>query len=80
MRLAIVVILLATIFDAVRDATFGRWPWLPWHGVKWIAFYSPLVYIVWYEKMPVFDVVVLAAICLGLWEVVSRLAKRPWKG
>ena len=77
--LALAVILLATAADAIRDATFWRWGWWPWHCVKWIAFYSPLAYIAWREEMPLWFVAVLAFFCLGLWEFVSRLFKRPWR-
>ena len=46
----LLIIYIATCFDAWRDAQScrkDRVGWKQWHWVKWVAFYTPLVYIVW---------------------------------
>lgn len=45
----LLIIYLACVFDAWRDAQScrkERISWKKWHIVKWCAFYPPLVYLV----------------------------------
>lgn len=72
------MIMIATVFDAARDATIGELPWLASHAIKWIAFYTPLVYIVWRERWKPITVVAVASIGFLLWELTSKLLGRPW--
>ena len=43
--IAIAVILVATCFDALRDAWMRNAGWWKRHSVKWISFYLPLTFI-----------------------------------
>ena len=44
--LASVACLVSSFFDGVRDSGVSRWAgWWPWHRVKWIAFYTPLLLV-----------------------------------
>lgn len=76
----IIVVLWATVFDALRDRYYpalqAQWPrWSKeqwrWHVFKWLAFYPQLIYIIWefhiYEKM------LLALICLFVWRFVYTI-------
>ncbi len=42
---AIAVILLVSVFDALRDAWMKSEGWWKRHIVKWVAFYSPMVFL-----------------------------------
>ena len=42
---AVVVVLVATAFDALRDSWMRSEGWWKRHAVKWISFYLPLTYI-----------------------------------
>jgi hypothetical protein len=72
------VILVASMFDAARDATIGKLPWLASHAIKWIAFYTPLVYIVWRERWKPTVIAVIAILSFLLWELTSIIFGRPW--
>ena len=50
--IALLVILVATFCDPIRDALYGKADWWTWHICKWAAFYPPLVYIVLSEWTP----------------------------
>lgn len=50
--IALLTILVSCFFDPIRDATYGKVSWWEWHAYKWIAFYTPLVYIVLREWWP----------------------------
>ena len=74
----IAIILVVTVCDALRDRWHGdlgkleRWTekqWR-WHVVKWISFYSPLVYILLQLRSECSSVAFLAIFCLILWRVV----------
>lgn len=43
--IAIAVIFLVSFFDALRDAWMKKESWWKRHIVKWVSFYSPLVFI-----------------------------------
>ena len=42
---AVVVVLLSCVFDALRDAWMRSEGWWKRHIVKWISFYAPLSFI-----------------------------------
>ena len=42
---AIVLVLVTSAFDAVRDGIMKTGSWWERHTVKWVAFYSPLIFI-----------------------------------
>lgn len=68
------VAIIATVFDALRDRFYPRianeWPrwtneqWL-WHGLKWVSFYTPLIYIIW--GLNIYEKLLMALICFILW-------------
>lgn len=43
--IAILVLITASIFDALRDAWMRSEGWWQRHAVKWISFYTPLAFI-----------------------------------
>lgn len=73
----IILIAWATVFDALRDRYYPKlanaWPrWTReqwrWHIFKWLAFYPPLVYIVW--SFHIYEKFLLAMICFFIWRFV----------
>ena len=68
---AVVIILVATGFDALRDAWMRSASWWKRHAVKWISFYLPLAWIL-YREVP-FPQSILVVI--GSW-VVWRCSLR----
>lgn len=69
----ILIIAIATIFDAWRDAWINA-AWWPRHVVKWVAFYVPLIYLLykdgWFERKRLKYLPLLAAAMLIVWELV----------
>ena len=55
---AVAVILVASVFDALRDAWMRDAGWWKRHAVKWVSFYLPLTFIMvihvnWWLWLPV---------------------------
>lgn len=78
------VVIMATVFDALRDRFYPRlanaWPrWTKeqwcWHVFKWIAFYSPLVYITW--DLHIYEKLLWALFCFILWRVAYHGGRFP---
>jgi hypothetical protein len=72
------VILIATVFDAARDVTIGKLSWLAWHAIKWVAFYTPLIWIVWRERWKPITIAIVVLLSFLLWEMTSKILGRPW--
>lgn len=72
------VLLVAVVFDALRDRNYpqrmgwSRDQWR-WHVYKWIAFYTPLVYVV--ADWKILWIVLAAFVGLVLWRGVYTW---PW--
>ena len=43
--IAVLVLITASIFDALRDAWMRSAGWWKRHAVKWVSFYTPLAFI-----------------------------------
>lgn len=73
--MGIVIIFFAVICDAWRDGWLGK-EWWPRHIAKWLAFYPPLIYILWRDGLLVVKnietIFIMAATCLFIWRVVYK--------
>lgn len=71
--MSVFVIIASVIFDAWRDAWIGE-AWWPRHIVKWLAFYTPLVYILhrdgFLSRQNLKNLVILAFVSLLVWRMV----------
>lgn len=68
------VCFVASFFDGARDAGIGRFShvtWWRWHVVKWIAFYTPLVFILvkTLQYWALLFIVPIAMISWVLWQL-----------
>lgn len=70
---AVVIVLWATAFDAWRDAVVYRWKWWPRHIVKWLAFYPPLVYIVFVLELNWLEWLAIGTLALMFWRGVYEI-------
>lgn len=77
----IVIVFVVTITDALRDRWHGElgdtgpfFDWTKkqwrWHLVKWIAFYTPLVYVVARAQLELVWLLVLSVFSFFLWRLV----------
>ncbi len=72
--LEIILIIIVVIADALRDAWWNTTTYFKCHVPKWIAFYTPLVYILWKMGLQWYWIVLLAVICHFLWNFVAKKA------
>lgn len=75
----IILIIIVSALDALRDAWYGQKDFRTWHLVKWAAFYPPLIvllvtFVDWHWWVPV---VVAAWIAWRIGAVV--VGKKGWK-
>jgi len=65
-----VTILIVSFCDGIRDGNVARRAaWLPWHIVKWIDFYSPIVLLMICVGFTVPEVIILALASWALWKI-----------
>ena len=74
--LILVVMVIVTVFDAVRDAWVVRKDgigWWHWHVVKWVAMYCPFVLLTYFYfskcHFDLLEIVVFWVVCLVCWVV-----------
>lgn len=77
---AICVILVATVFDALRDGGGEYWGWLQWHAVKWLSFYLPLGFIALEHLRPRRLILYVALGAWILWSLALELTPAQWHG
>ncbi len=66
----IIIIIVSTICDALRDKHFGEWDWLKWHIVKWLDFYPPLAYVLFKSNMNLFYQLIVTIFSYLIWKYV----------
>ena len=71
------VIVITVFFDALRDGWYGRIGWWKWHIVKWIAFYTPIIYILW-VNFAWYWILAMAIPAWLLWRLGLRLTGQKW--
>jgi hypothetical protein len=65
--------LVVVMCDALRDRWVDRRVgWWRWHIVKWLAFYTPFVYVIVTDRLPVLPVFGYAVFCCVLWRIAYR--------
>ena len=77
--IAITIILITTIFDALRDGNYGNSNWWCYHIPKWVAFYGPLAFIAM-EHLRIQTIAIVAAVSWVLWSAALTITPAPWDG
>jgi len=72
--IAVAVIIITVIFDAMRDAWWNSTTFFKCHIVKWISFFLPVCFILWLVGLKWYWIVVLAVFCHFLWIFVAKKA------
>ena len=72
--IGICLIIIVVIFDALRDAWWNMTNFWQCHIPKWIAFFLPIIYILWDIKLQWYWIIVLAVGCNILWRFVANKA------
>ena len=76
------LIMIVVIADAIKDGLAGRGcaSWLPWHIFKWIAFYVPLMFMVYvylarcaFHPFEIIFILLYAIFCKVVWKMVYML-------
>jgi hypothetical protein len=77
--IAIAVILLSSAADALRDAWMRSEGWWKRHAVKWVAFYSPLVFI----TVVHLRIEIWIPLCIASWIIwrlsVTHIGGKEWE-
>ena len=80
--IAFLLILLITSFlDPIRDFMQGKLSWMQWHSVKWAAFYPPLLTL-WVFVILYFGVEIALytlAGCFLLWRLGMRVSGQKYE-
>lgn len=74
-----VVIILATVTNALCDSWILRKPtvsWWQWHIPKWVHFYGPIVVLMYYRIPFGWIWGVLALVCWVLWKVSYKIGEK----
>ena len=77
--LTVLVVLQAVAFDAIRDGNLHT-GWWQFHVPKWIAFYTPLIYIVWMSGLRIRAIAALAFASWILWSIALECTPAQWDG
>jgi len=72
--IAVIVIIITVIFDALRDAWWNTTTFWKCHIPKEISFLLPICFILWLVGLQWYWIVVLAVICHFLWKYVAKSA------
>ena len=75
----IIVVCIAVFFDALRDGHIDCNNWWKRHIFKWLAFFPPIVYILFVCKMQILHVAILIPVCWLLWQIGLRLSGKTWE-
>ena len=70
----IIIIIIVVIADALRDSWWNKANFWQSHVPKWIAFYTPLIYILWKSGLQWYWIIVLAIFCHFLWIFTTKSA------
>lgn len=67
-NLIIIILILSSLFDSLRDSTLFLLPWWPWHVIKWLAFFPALTYL-WIGLKGWRLRVTIASACFLTWQL-----------
>lgn len=79
------LIMIVVIADAIKDGLAGRGsaPWLAWHIPKWIAFYTPMLFMVYvylarcaFHPYEIIFILLYAIFCKVIWKMVYMLTQK----
>lgn len=77
--LVVLLILLSSGLDAIRDAKYGKIDWHKWHLLKWVAWYPALAFIM-VVHLPWWAWVPTIAGAWGVWRLsVTTFGGRTWE-
>ena len=76
----IIIIIIVVIADALRDSWWNKTNFWQCHIPKWIAFYTPLIYILWKLGLQWYWIIPFALFCYFLWTWIARKAGMPNAG
>jgi len=68
------------ICDSIRDYFVIRTiKWLFWHIIKWIAFFIPLIFILYLLKIELTILIILSIDCSLIWHLTKYTLTKFWR-